>query len=111
MQQGIRPAGWLTPDRLDSLPDTLFFHAREKLAATLIRGGFRLLGALADHATASGWGVEVVPYSRETQDLSTAQGGHLHIYLEDRPLYAPNAIHAVPGYLRGFWYFDGNRPG
>ncbi len=102
----IRPAGWLTQDRLDSLPDTLFFHAREKLAATLIRGGFRLLGALADHAEASGWGVEVVPYTRETQDLATAQGGHLHIYLEDRPLYAPNAIHAVPSYLRGYWYFD-----
>ncbi len=101
-----RPADWLSRPRLDSLPPTLIFHARDKLAATLCRGGFRLLDALADHAEGVGWGVEVVPYSADGATLAALQGGHLHVFLEDRPLYAPNAFHAVPAYLRGFWYFD-----
>lgn len=102
----VRPADWLTRGWLEAAPPTLIFHAREKLAVTLARGGFRLLATLVAHAETSGWGVEIVPYSRETADLALAQGGHLHVFLEDRPAYAPNAFHAVPGYLRGYWYFD-----
>lgn len=106
-----RPAGWLTRAALTGRRELLVFHARNKLAATLTRGGFRLMSALADHALGQGWQVEVVPYTPEGQDLATACGGHLHIYMEDRPVYAPNALHCVPGYLRGWWYADevGNR--
>ncbi|MFN7053008.1 MAG: hypothetical protein ACK4NH_12900, partial [Gemmobacter sp.] len=64
----------------------LVFHARDKLATGLARGSFRLLGALADHAIAAGWAAEIVPYARETVDLAVAQGGHLHVVLEDRPV-------------------------
>lgn len=106
MRLQARDGSWLIRARLDALPPTLIFHARDKLAATLCRGGFRLLGALADHAAGAGWGVEVVPYSAEGASLAVAQGGHLHVFMEDRPGYAPNAFHSVPGYLRGYWYFD-----
>lgn len=106
MQLGLRPADWLSRRRLDDLPDTLFFHARDKLAATLARGGFRLLTALADHAIARGWGVELLPYQADTAEICLRQGGHLHVFLEDRPGYAANAFYAVPSYLRGYWYFD-----
>jgi len=102
----IRPADWLTRARLETAAPTLWFHARVKLAQTLARGGFRLLGALADHARAAGWAVELVEYSREGADLALRQGGHLHVVMEDRPLYGPNIFNAVPGYLRGWWYFD-----
>ena len=43
----VRPADWLTRGWLEAAPPTLIFHAREKLAVTLARGGFRLLAALA----------------------------------------------------------------
>lgn len=102
----IRPADWLTRARLETAAPVLWFHARVKLAQTMARGGFRLLGALADHARAAGWAVELVEYSREGADLALRSGGHLHVVMEDRPLYGPNIFNAVPGYLRGWWYFD-----
>lgn len=101
-----RPAGWFGRAVLTGGRDLLVFHARDKLAATLTRGGFRLMSALADHARGQGWQVEVVPYTPDGQDLATACGGHLHIYMEDRPVYAANALHCVPAYLRGWWYCD-----
>ncbi len=102
----VRPAGWLTARRLEELPQTLVFHARDKLATGLSKGYFRLLGALAGHVAAQGWGVEIVEFSAKGQDLAVACPHHLHIFMDDRPVYAPNAVHSVPGYLRGFWYFD-----
>ena len=101
-----RSADWLTPQRLDSLPDTLFFHARDKLAAGLAKGYFRLLGALAAHAARAGWGIEIVEFSARGQDVAVACPRHLHVFMDDRPVYAPNAVHSVPAYLHGFWYFD-----
>lgn len=101
-----RSDGWLTPDRLDSLPDSLVFHARNRLLESLVAGRFRLLAALADHVAAHGWGVEVVPYAAEVQDMALRNPRHLHVFLDDRPAYARNALHAVPTYLQGFWYVD-----
>lgn len=82
------------------------FHARAKLANTLLQGGFRLLSSLADYAGNRGWGVEVVPFSPETQQIALENPAHLHVFMDDRPVYAPNAFYSVPTYLRGFWYFD-----
>jgi len=101
-----RPANWLTPARLQSLPDTLFFHARDKLAAGLGKGYFQLLDGLAAHAAAQGWGIEVVTFSPQGQDHAVANPRHLHVFMDDRPVYARNAVHSVPGYLQGYWYFD-----
>jgi hypothetical protein len=88
------------------MPDTVFFHARDKLASGLGKGFFRLLGALAQHAVQVGWGVEIVEFSARGQDLAVANPRHLHVFMDDRPVYAPNAVHSVPSYLQGFWYFD-----
>ncbi|GLQ34610.1 hypothetical protein GCM10007939_08930 [Amylibacter marinus] len=33
---------------------------------------------------------------------------HLHLCMLDTPRSAPNVINTVPGYIRGFWYFDRN---
>ena len=98
----------LTPRRAEALlagPDTLFFHARGKLAASLAAGKFKLLAAFAAHAAAAGWGVRILQYSAASRAMVEA-GGHLHVLMEDHPLYAPNCFHAVPSYLRGYWYFD-----
>ena len=101
-----RPVGWLTPERLAAMPDTLVFHARKKLAATLQKGSFKLLSALADHALSQGWQIEIVEYSAKGQDTALANPRHLHVLMDDRPAYAPNAIHSVPSYLNGYWFFD-----
>lgn len=101
-----RPASWLTARRLSDLPDTLFFHGRDKLAAGLGKGYFRLLEALADHAARAGWALEIVEFSPRGQDLVVACPRHLHVFMDDRPVYAANAVHSVPSYLHGFWYFD-----
>ncbi len=95
------------PEWLGRVGDrSLIFHARGKLAASLVAGKFRLLGAFAAHAAGQGWQVEVVEYSDLSHPAATDGGGHLHILMEDRPLYGPGVFHAVPSYLRGYWYFD-----
>jgi len=101
-----RGAGWLTARRLQAMPDSVVFHARDKLAEGLGRGFFKLLDALAGHAQGLGWGVEVVEFSARGQDIAIACPRHLHVFMDDRPVYAPNAVHSVPGYLQGYWYFD-----
>lgn len=101
-----RAANWLTRGKLDALPPTLFLHARDRLAASLQAGHFRLLTTLADHARFAGLDVEVVPFSPDLQDLAVRQGGHCHIFMDDRPVYGANALHCVPAYLYDFWFFD-----
>ena len=102
------PPQELTPRLFQALvagPDRLIFHARGKLAESLHGGKFRLLGAFAAHAFAAGWPVTILTYGPQSRPLVEA-GGHLHVLMEDQPLYAANCVHAVPSYLRGYWYFD-----
>ncbi len=101
----LRTAAWLAARDLSILPPTLFFHARDKLAASLIGGKFRLLSALMTHAEAQGLNIEVVAYAPESHDLRP-DPRHLHIFMEDRPQFGAGVFHCVPGYLRGYWYFD-----
>ncbi len=102
----IRAPEWLTTARLDDLAPTVFFHARDRMAKGLLLGHFRLLNGLADHAKGQGQLVEVVTFDPGAQDRALAQGGHSHIFMDDRPVYGPNAVHCVPSYLQGFWFFD-----
>ncbi len=101
-----RPADWLTKGKLNRLPDTLFFHARDKLAAALQAGHFKLMNGLAAQAQAAGWGIELVTFSARSQDAAVAEPRHLHVFMDDRPTYGLNAVHSVPSYLHGFWYFE-----
>ncbi len=101
-----RPADWLTAGKLRRLPETLFFHARDKLAAALQNGHFRLMTGLAERAQAAGLGVELVTFSPRGQEAALADPRHLHIFMDDRPAYGPNIFHSVPSYLHGFWYFE-----
>jgi hypothetical protein len=101
-----RPTDWLSAERLESLPDTVFFHARNKLSESLRSGKFEMLSALAAHVGAAGWGVEVVTFAPDGQDRALDYPRHLHIFMDDRAAYGANAIHCVPSYLPGFWYFD-----
>jgi hypothetical protein len=80
------------------------FHARDRMLAGLTGGKFRLLSALAAHARAH-LPVAVVAYDADSH-AAAADPAHVHILMEDRPLYAPTAFHCVPSYLHGFWYFD-----
>jgi hypothetical protein len=104
--RATRASNWLTRAKLDALPPTLFFHARGRLATALQAGHFKLLNALADHARFQGLDTEVVTFHAATQDLALAQGGHCHIFMDDRPAYGRNAVHCVPAYLHGYWFFD-----
>lgn len=104
--RATRASGWLTRAKLDALPPTLFFHARDRLSKGLLAGHFALMNALADHARFKGLDTEVVTFKDSTQDLALEHGGHCHIFMDDRPAYGPNALHAVPSYLHGYWFFD-----
>jgi Capsule polysaccharide biosynthesis protein len=102
----LHEPGWLTADRLADMPDTVVFHARKKMLDNLIAGRFQLLGAFAAHVVAKGWQVIGVPYKAATQDIALSNPRHLHVFMDDRPVYARNAVHIVPSYLHGFWFAD-----
>jgi hypothetical protein len=104
--RATRASNWLTRSKLNALQPTLFFHARDRLSLALQAGHFKLLNGLADHAAFKGLDVEVVTYHASTQDLALDHGGHCHIFMDDRPAYGPNAVHCVPSYLHGYWFFD-----
>lgn len=104
--KATRSTAWLTRAKLNSLPPTLFFHARDRLSEALQAGHFKLMNALSDHARFRGVDVEIITYSPTTQDMAIEHGGHSHIFMDDRPAYGRNAFHCVPSYLHGFWFFD-----
>ncbi len=104
--RATRASNWLTRGKLNSLPPTLFFHARDRLSEALQKGHFKLMNGLADHARFKGLDVEVVTFSAASQDTAIDHGGHYHVFMDDRPAYAANAVHCVPSYLHGFWFFD-----
>jgi hypothetical protein len=91
---------------LSALHPSLFFHTREPLDQILRDGKFALLHALARYAHSKGLGIQVVKASPISHDLADKTPHHLHIFMEDTPHYGSNILHAVPSYLRGFWYFD-----
>lgn len=68
----------------------------------LTGGKFRLLTALADAAPVP---VAVVAFDADSH-AAASDPRHVHILMEDRPLFAPTAFHCVPSYLHGFWFFD-----
>lgn len=96
----------LNAARLLDRPPSLFFHARKKLAEGMLARRFALLAALADHAAGRGVMPEVLIHSGASRALIERDDRHLHILMEDAPLFARNVFHAVPAYLRGYWYFD-----
>ena len=104
--RATRASKWLTRSKLDGLPPTLFFHARDRLSDALQASHFKLMNGLADHAKFKGLDIEVVTFSAATQDLALEHGGHCHIFMDDRPAYGRNAVHCVPSYLHGYWFFD-----
>lgn len=97
----------LSAAELMALPPTLFFQARGPLAIGLTKRHYKLLAALADHAKANGWPVRLLPFVGGAHEVAATAPQHIHIFLEDRPFQATNVFHATPGYLRGFWFFDG----
>lgn len=97
---------WLTSEKLDSLPPALIFHARPKLANSLLEGKFRFLNALAGHARDQGLELFITHFSREGQRMAMGDTLHHHILMDDMPGYALNTMFCVPSYLRGFWFLD-----
>lgn len=105
LPQRLQPPEWL--ERCADLPQSLIFHTKGPHADRLLAGGFRLLGALCDHAARQGWAVEAVEFTPASPGVAAAeQGLHLHILMEDFPAFGPRLFHAVPSYLRGWWFFD-----
>lgn len=102
----VHESAWLTAERLAEMPDTVVFHARKKMLDNLVAGRFGLLGALAAHAVGQGWQIVGMPFKAATQDIALSNPRHLHVFLDDRPVYARNAMHVVPSYLHGFWFAD-----
>jgi hypothetical protein len=101
---GLQPPDWLK--RALEAPPALVFHTKGPHAERLLSGGFRLLGALADHAAGQGWDVHAVEFTDASPGFAAADTRHIHVLMEDHPAYGPRVFHAVPGYLRGWWFFD-----
>lgn len=100
----LQPPEWLK--RASEAPPALVFHTKGPHAEKLLSGGFRLLGALSDHAAGQGWDVQAVEFTAVSPAFAAADTRHIHVLMEDHPAYGPRVFHAVPGYLRGWWFFD-----
>ena len=102
----INSGRWLTEERLTSLPTSLIFHARPKLATSLSEGKFKFLNALAGFAKGQGLELHLTHFSREVQRVVMADDAHFHILMDDMPGYSLNTMFCVPSYVRGHWFFD-----
>lgn len=100
----LQPSDWL--NRASGSRPSLVFHTKGPHAEKLLAGGFRLLGALAGHAAAHGWDVQAVEFTDASPTFAAADNRHIHVMMEDFPAFGPRVFHAVPGYLRGWWFFD-----
>jgi hypothetical protein len=104
LPQRLQPPDWLR--RASEARPALVFHTKGPHGEKLLTGGFRLLGALASHAAGQGWDVQAVEFTPESPAFAVTDTRHIHVLMEDYPAFGPRVFHAVPGYLRGWWFFD-----
>ncbi|MEL7114658.1 MAG: hypothetical protein AAGP08_03565 [Pseudomonadota bacterium] len=88
-----------------SVPHALVIHADGDWYKSIQDGKFDFFTKLVRHATRQGVASRIVALGGQTSKLLLDQD-HINIIVGDSPSYGPNRLHALPGYLWGFWYFD-----
>lgn len=101
--QGLRSALGAKP--VPTAHNALVIHAAEAWYKSIQDGKFDFFTKLVRHATRQGVASRIVTLGGATSDLLLGQD-HINIIVGDAPSYGPNRLHALPGYLWGFWYFD-----
>jgi hypothetical protein len=86
-------------------PHALVIHAQPDWLAGVQDGSFDFVRKLRRHATGIGMSSRVVAAGGSASRLLFEQN-HINIVVGDQPSYGPNRLHALPGYLWGFWYLD-----
>lgn len=102
-----RPAsGWPAALRLARDPRSIAIHARDTWHPDILRGKFDFFEILTARAAAEGWTVHAMPGASRASRWLRRRGPGLHLLVADRPAYGPRLLHALPGYVWGFWYLD-----
>lgn len=101
--QGVRSA--LTAKRASREPHALVIHAEGDWLKSIQDGKFDFFTKLVRHATKQGITSRIVAAGGNASNLLLDQD-HINIVVGQRPSYGRTRLHALPGYLWGFWYLD-----
>lgn len=88
-----------------SEPHALVIHAEGDWLKSIQDGKFDFFSKLVRLATRQGVASRIVAADSSTSNLLLDQD-HINIVVGDLPSYGANRLHALPGYLWGFWYLD-----
>lgn len=86
-------------------PHALVIHAQGDWLKSIQDGKFEFFTKLVRQATRAGVASRIVSAEGTASRLLLEQD-HINIVVGDLPSYGPNRLHALPGYLWGFWYLD-----
>jgi len=101
--QNLRSAFGSRPKIKD--PHALVIHAEGDWLKSIQDGKFDFFTKLVRQATKQGITSRIVSAGGSTSDLLLDQD-HINIMVGDRPSYGAKRLHALPGYIWGFWYLD-----
>ena len=91
--------------RATAEPHALVIHAEGDWFKSIQDGKFDFFTKLVRHATKQGISSRIVATGGSTSRLLLDQD-HINIVVGDQPSYGANRLHALPGYVWGFWYLD-----
>ena len=86
-------------------PHALVIHAEGDWFKSIQDGKFDFFTKLVRHATKQDISSRIVATGGSTSKLLLDQD-HINIIVGDLPSYGANRLHALPGYIWGFWYLD-----
>lgn len=86
-------------------PHALVIHAQDGWLKSIQDGKFDFFTKLVRHAVRQGVASRIVAAGGQTSQLLLDQH-HINIIVGDMPSFGPNRLHALPGYVWGFWYLD-----
>lgn len=103
--ESIRDVNWMRATDTGVLPPTMFIFGRPQALRSVVAGRLKLVELLARYALAAGVKVELVGEPHPSPNFAHEMF-HLRLFLADRALFASNAFHSVPAYLRGYAYLE-----
>ncbi|KMW59079.1 hypothetical protein AIOL_004060 [Candidatus Rhodobacter oscarellae] len=86
-------------------PHALVIHAEGDWFKSIQDGKFDFFTKIVRHATKQGIPSRIVATGSSTSRLLLEQD-HINLIVGDQPSYGANRLHALPGYVWGFWYLD-----
>lgn len=91
--------------RVAAEPRALVIHAQGDWLRSIQDGKFDFFTKLVRQATRAGVASRIVAADGTASGVLLEQD-HINIIVGDAPSYGPNRLHALPGYIWGFWYLD-----